>query len=185
MQGSKYVSTCLRKSAVLLSFGRVFGKPQPFRTPLSYLTLPLVETQSYICVSSPHGISWEQRKLAKALQTEQSRSLPCLFPIMHLCDRLAWITHVCGARLLYSWWLSVLLCNICSMKSVLNFLILSCMVVLRCAYFRQLLLDEDIPCSHGIDSVHFFPHGSQRGREEQLKVSTQYSGHYVCGGFQF
>ena len=44
-----------------------------------------------------------------------------------------------------------------------------------CIYvcFRQLLLDEDIPCSHGINSVHFFPHGSQRGQEEQLKVRTK------------
>ena len=41
-----------------------------------------------------------------------------------------------------------------------------CVLVGLC--FRQLLLDEDIPCSHCINTVHFFPHGDQRGKEQQL-----------------
>ena len=40
-------------------------------------------------------------------------------------------------------------------------------LVLHC---RQLLFDNDIPCSYAINTVHFFPHGGQRGNEKQLAV---------------
>ena len=35
---------------------------------------------------------------------------------------------------------------------------------------RQLLFDDDIPFSHNVHTVHFFPSGGQRGQEDKLKV---------------
>ena len=37
--------------------------------------------------------------------------------------------------------------------------------------YRQLLFDNDIPFSHNVHTVHFFPHGGERGQEDKLKVS--------------
>ena len=35
---------------------------------------------------------------------------------------------------------------------------------------RQLLFDDDIPFSHNVRTIHFFPSGEERGQEDELKV---------------
>ena len=39
-------------------------------------------------------------------------------------------------------------------------------------FSRQLLFDDDIPFSHNVHTVHFFPSGGERGQEDKLKVLT-------------
>ena len=37
--------------------------------------------------------------------------------------------------------------------------------------FSEFFFKYDIPCSHSIQTVHFFPKGDERGSEASLKVS--------------
>ena len=37
-------------------------------------------------------------------------------------------------------------------------------------FYRDFFFKYDIPCSHDINTVHFFPDGGEKGREDELKV---------------